>query len=192
MSNKIFDNNLVVIRKSKLPLKLNKPTYSGMCILELSKKIILEYTNSIMIVLKINMTTDQSYYSQTNSLIYEIKIEDVYKGFSCNKEKFDFSNYSHKSTYYDNARRLAIWKMKDETGDVAIEEFVGLKPNMYSFLADNSERWKTRDVDKNVIATASHNEYKDVLLNNKCIRDPINRILSKGHIIGTNEINRIS
>ena len=192
MSNKIFDHNLVVIRKSKLPLKLNKPTYSGMCILELSKKIILEYTNSIMIVLKINMTTDQSYYSQTNSLIYEIKIEDVYKGFSCNKEKFDFSNYSHKSTYYDNARRLAIWKMKDETGDVAIEEFVGLKPNMYSFLADNSERWKTRDVDKNVIATASHNEYKDVLLNNKCIRDPINRIQSKGHIIGTNEINRIS
>ena len=82
--------------------------------------------------------------------------------------------------------------MKDETGDVAIEEFVGLKPNMYSFLADNSERWKTRDVDKNVIATASHNEYKDVLLNNKCIRDPINRIQSKDHIIGTNEINRIS
>ena len=191
MSNKIFDNNLVVIRKSKLPLKLNKPAYSGMSILELSK-VILEYTNSIMIVLKINMTTDQSYYSQANSLIYQNKIEDVYTGFSSNKETFDFSNYSHKSKYYDNSSRLAIWKMKDETGDVAIEEFVGLKPNMYSFLADNSERWKARGVDKNVVATASHNEFKDVLLNNKCIRDPMNRIQSKGHIIGTNEINRIS
>ena len=29
--------------------------------------------------------------------------------------------------------------MKDETEGVAIEEFVGLKPKMYSFLVDNSE-----------------------------------------------------
>ena len=35
MSHKIFDNNLVAIRKSKLALKLNKPTYIGMSILEL-------------------------------------------------------------------------------------------------------------------------------------------------------------
>ena len=33
MSHKIFDNNLVAIGKSKL----NKPTYIGMCVLELSK-----------------------------------------------------------------------------------------------------------------------------------------------------------
>ena len=32
-----FDNNLVAIRKSKIALKLNKPAYTGMCILELSK-----------------------------------------------------------------------------------------------------------------------------------------------------------
>ena len=37
MSHKIFDNNLVAIRKSKLALKLNKPAYIGMCILQLSK-----------------------------------------------------------------------------------------------------------------------------------------------------------
>ena len=37
MSHKIFDSNLIAIRKSKLALKLNKPAYIGMCILELSK-----------------------------------------------------------------------------------------------------------------------------------------------------------
>ena len=37
MSHKIFDNNLVPIRKSEVALKLNKPAYIGMCILELSK-----------------------------------------------------------------------------------------------------------------------------------------------------------
>ena len=33
--------------------------------------------------------------------------------------------------------------MKDETGGVAIEEFVGLKPKMYSFLVDNSHHKKS-------------------------------------------------
>ena len=37
MSHKIFYNDLVEIQKSKVILTLNKPTYIGMCILELSK-----------------------------------------------------------------------------------------------------------------------------------------------------------
>ena len=37
MSYLKFDNNLVAIRKSKIALKLNKPAYIRMCILELSK-----------------------------------------------------------------------------------------------------------------------------------------------------------
>ena len=47
-------------------------------------------------------------------------------------------------------------------------------------------------MNKNVVATISHNEYKDVLLNNKCIRHSMNRIQSKDHRIGTYEINKIS
>ena len=58
MSHKIFDNNLVTIRKSKLALKLNKPAYIVICILELSKVF-------IMIVLKTNMTTTHNNYLQT-------------------------------------------------------------------------------------------------------------------------------
>ena len=65
--------------------------------------------------------------------------------------------------------------MKDEAGGVAIEEFVGLKPNMYLFLVDNSEHKKAKGVDKNVVAAITHNEYKDVLLNNKCIKDSMNK-----------------
>ena len=34
---KIFDNDLVAIRKSKATLKLNKPAYNGTCILDLSQ-----------------------------------------------------------------------------------------------------------------------------------------------------------
>ena len=71
--------------------------------------------------------------------------------------------------------------MKDETGGIAIEEFVGLKPKLYSFLVDN-----------NVVVTISNNEYKDVFLKNKCIIHSMNRIQSKDHRIGTCIINKVS
>ena len=97
--------------------------------------------------------------------MYEIKTEDVYKDFSKDKEMFDFSDYIAKSKYYDDSKKLVIDKMKDETAGVAIEEYVGLKTNMYSFLVDDrSEHKKAKDANKNVVATISHNEYKDVLM----------------------------
>ena len=126
------------------------------------------------------MTTNQVLFTDTDSLMYDIKTEDVNKDFSSNEDLFD-------------SNKLVIGKMKDETGGVAIEEFGGLKPKMYLFLlGDNSEHKKTKDVNKNVVATISHNEYKDHLLNNKRIRRSKNRNRSKDHRIGTYEINKIS
>ena len=59
---------------------------------------------------------------------------------------------------YDNLNKLVVGTMKDETTGVAIEEFVGLKPKMYSCLVyDNSDHKKAKSVNKNVVATRSHN-----------------------------------
>ena len=74
--------------------------------------------------------------------MYEFTTENVYEDFSSDKQMFGFSNYSTKSKYYDNSNKLNIGKMKDETGGVAIEEYVGLKPKMYSFLVDNIKKEK--------------------------------------------------
>ena len=103
--------------------------------------------------------------------MYEIKTEDVYEDLSYKKEMLDFSNYSTKSKYYDNSNDLVIEKMKHETAGIAIEEFSGLKPKMYLFLVDdNGEHKKAKGVNRNVVAIISHNKYKDVLLNYKCLR----------------------
>ena len=60
---------------------------------------------------------------------------------------FDFSNYSTKSKYYNYSNKLVNGKMKDKTAGVAIEEFVGLEPKMYSFLVeDNSKHKKAKGV----------------------------------------------
>ena len=77
--------------------------------------------NSIMITLKMNTVTTQDLFTDTDSLMYEIKTEDVYEDFSNNKEMFDSSNYSIKSKYYDNSNKLVIRKMKGEAAGVAIK-----------------------------------------------------------------------
>ena len=146
MLHKIFTNNLVAIRKSKVALKLSKPAHIGMCILEMAKVLVYkfhydyiknEYDNKSKLL-----------FTDIDSLVYEIKTEDAYEDFSSNKEMFDFSNYSTKSKCYDDSSKLIIGKMKDETEGVAIEEFVGLKSKIYSFLVDNSEHQKVRSMKK--------------------------------------------
>ena len=102
----------------------------------------------------------------------------------------DVSNYSTK--YYDISNKLIIGKMKDETGSVTIEEFVGLKPKMYSFLVNNTENKKAKFVNRNSDSATVLNEYKDELLNNKFIRHLMNRIQSTDHRTGTYEINKVS
>ena len=94
------------------------------------------------------------------------------------------------SKYYDS-NKLVVGKMKNETGSVAIKEFPGLKPKIYSFLVDNSsEDKKEKGVNKNFAEKITHNEQKHILLNNKCLKHSMNRIQSKDHRIGTYETNK--
>ena len=55
---------------------------------------------------------------------------------------------------------------------------INLKLN-HNLIIDNNEHKQAKGMNKNVVATISHNEYKDVLLNNKCIRHSMNRTQRK-------------
>ena len=163
----IFDNDLIAIGKKKVTLTLNKPAYIGMCVLELSKVLMYKFHDDYIENKYGN--NSRLLFRDTDSLMYEIKTEDVYTDFSSHKEMFDFSK--SKSKYYDNSNELVVAQMKDETAGVVIAEFVRLKPKIYSYLVDhNSEHKKTKGINKNVVATISHNENNNVLLNKKCLR----------------------
>ena len=98
-------------------------------------------------------------FTDNNTLMCEIKTEDVYENFSKDKEMFDFSNYSAESKYHDDSNKLVVGKIKDQTG--VVKELLGLKPKIHWFLTDDSSKHK---VLWNVVATISHEKYKDVLL----------------------------
>ena len=92
-----------------------------------------------MIRLRINKTTALNIIINihwlltytVSCMIYEIKTEDVYVDFSRRKEIFYFSNYTAKLKYYDDSNKLVVCKMKEETGGLAIKEFVRLKPKTF-------------------------------------------------------------
>ena len=71
-----------------------------MCILELSKVLMYEFHYDYIK----NKCDNKSklLFIDIDSLMYEIKTEDVYEDLSSDKEMFDFSNYSTQSKYYDD------------------------------------------------------------------------------------------
>ena len=77
MSQKIFDNDLVVIRENKVTLTLNKPTYIGMCILHLSKVLMYEFHYDY--IKNKYGNNSKLLFADTDSLMSEIQTEDVYK-----------------------------------------------------------------------------------------------------------------
>ena len=74
-----------------------------MCIFELSK--VLTYKFHFDYIKNIFDNKSKLLFTDTDSLMYEIKTKDVYEDFSSNKEMFDFSNYSPKSKYYDDSNK---------------------------------------------------------------------------------------
>ena len=78
-----------------MKLTLNKPAYIGMCILELSK--ILMYVFHCDYIKNKYGNNSRLLFTDTYSLMSEMKTEDVYEDFICDKEMFDFRNYSIKS-----------------------------------------------------------------------------------------------
>ena len=115
---------MVAIRKNKVTLTLNKPAYVWMCILDLSKVLMYEFHYDYIKNKYDN--NSKLLFTDADSLLYEIKIRDVYEDFSKDKEMFDFSSYSANSKYYDDSNKLVDGKIKDESGGVTIKEFVGL------------------------------------------------------------------
>ena len=123
------------------------------------------------------------------SILNRVKTEDVYEDFSEDKELLV---KVQNMIDYEDSNKLVVGKMKDEKTGVAIEEFVGFKPKMYSLLVDDSSHHKkAKGVNKSGLLTISHGEYEGVLLDNECLRHSMIRFQNNNHRIRIYEINKI-
>ena len=169
VSQKIFSKNFVVIHEIKPVLTLNKPIYVGFSMLDLSKLLMYElhYKHSK------SKFHAKLLFTDPDSLVYEIKTEDVYEDFYQDKHLFDFSDYPLHSKFFDPVNKKVIGKMKNELKGRNINEFIGLKSKIYSLISvDNEEVTKAKGVNKKI----RHKEFVDVLFNKKVIRHNMKRI----------------
>ena len=127
-------------------------------------------------------------FTDTDSLTYEIKSENIYEDFFKWKDVFDFSNYSKDSKFFYETNKKVIGKMTDEFGGIIVSEFVGLKSKMY--LIKNIDG-KEHNTAKGVRIELNLTNLRMFYLIKK-IRQKLKRIQSKKHKLGTYEIDKIS
>lgn len=77
VSSKIFNDNLVAVHKIKETLTLNRPAYVGMYILDFSKTLMCEFNYNY--IKKNYGDKSKLLFTDTDSLNYEIKTDDVYR-----------------------------------------------------------------------------------------------------------------
>ena len=93
ISQKIFDKHFVVIYRVKTVLTLNKPIYVGFSILEFSELLMYQFHYDY--VLK-TFNSIKFLFTDTDSLGYEIKNDNVYDQCFKDKHLFDFNGYPNK------------------------------------------------------------------------------------------------
>ncbi|XP_068707630.1 uncharacterized protein [Montipora foliosa] len=192
VSSKIFNENLVAVHKIKETLTLNRPVYVGMCILDLSKTLMYDFHYNYIKQKYDNKA--KLLFTDTDSLTYEIETNDVYQDFWDDKDRFDNSDYSQHSQYFDRTNKKVFGKFKDEAAGVPITEFVGLRSKMYSYMKDNDKDGKTvKGIKKNIIKkNITHENYKNVLFNNEQMYHTMKTIRSNKHQLGSYKLNKVS
>ena len=190
---KCFSENLLAFEMKKTKVKMNKPIYLCLSILEISKILMYEFWYDYM---KPKYGDNVKLcYMDTDSFIMNLKTEDFYKDITNDVEKrFDISIYETDRPLPTGKNKKVIGLMKDELGGKIITEFVALRPKTYSYLTDDCKedkkaKGKKKCVIKRVI---KFNDYKDCLLNHKVVLKSQQRFKSEKHDVYTENVNTIA
>ena len=191
----IFDKNLIAIHMKKTEVYFNKPVYVGQAILDLSKTLMFDFHYEY-IKNKYGKKA-QLLFTDTDSLMYEIKTKDFYKDiYDDVKNKFDTSDYpsDHPSGLTTGVNKKVIGMFKDEVAGKQITHFVGLRPKLYSFkIEDEKELKKCKGIKKNVIKKElDFDAYVNCLFTDKKEMRTMKIIKSEKHDIYSKEVNKVA
>ena len=136
-----ISEDLSIIEINKTKVKMNKPIYLGLSILDISKILMYEFCYDYMKPKYGNRV--KLCYMDTDSFVMNIKTNDFYKDIANDVEKrFDTSNYEVNRPLPTGKNKKVIGLMKDELGGKIITEFVTLRPKTYSYSADDGKEDK--------------------------------------------------
>ena len=175
----------------KIKVVMNKPVYLGQAILDLSRIIMYEFHYDYMIP-KYGKKLDLC-YMDTDSLIYNIETENFYKDIADDvPARFDTSGYLPNRPLPIGLNKKVIGLMKDELGGEIMEEFVTLRPEMYSYRTSEKESKKCKGIKKCVVRkTITFEDYKNCLFSGETSYRSQLMFRSSKHKIQTLEVNKV-
>ena len=189
----LISEDLSIIEMKKTKVKMNKPIYLDLSILEISKILMYEFWYDYM---KPKYDNDVKLcYMDTDSFIMNIKTNDFYEDIVNDAEnRFDTSNYEVNRPLPMGKNKKVIGLMKDELGGKIITEFITLRPKTYSYLTDDGKEDKKAKATKKCVIKKmiKFNDYKKCLLNDEVILKSQQRFISKKHDVYTVNINNIA
>ena len=191
----IFDRNLIAIHMKKTEVYFNKPVYVGQSILDLSKTLMFDFHYNY--IKNKYGKKSELLFTDTDSLMYEIKTKDFYKDISPDiLTKFDTSDYNpnHKSGIPTGINKKVIGMFKDEVAGKQITHFVGLRPKLYSYkVEDEKELKKCKGIKKNVIKKKlDFDDYVKCLFTGEKELRSMKIIKSENHDIYSKEVNKVA
>jgi len=174
---------------NKTEVFLNKPMYVGFSVLDISKTSIYKFHYDVMPTL-VNNGSYKLLYTDTDSLIYSIKTEDIYKRIKANLQFFDTSDFAENNPYgIPRVNKKVVGLMKDECSGEPMTEFVGLRSKMYSVRVNGEDRLKKcKGVKSSVVQrTIQFDDYKRCL-DNDSVESRVQRtIVPRAHRVYTIE-----
>jgi len=145
-----INDNLCGVTRKRASVFLDKPITVGFCILDISKVLMYDFHYNTIKRQYGNRAT--LLFTDTDSLCYEIKTEDIYEDMKKDKQLYDFSEYPENHQLYDVSNKKRAGKFKDEMSSKIITEFVGLRAKMYSFKTDDEHvSKKANGIKKSVV-----------------------------------------
>ena len=131
-TTKYFSEYLLPIEMKKTKVKMNKPVYLDMSILDISKTLMYKFWYDY--IKPQCKDKEKLCYIDADSFIIPIKTEDFYKDIANDIEKwFDASNYEEvdKRPLLIGKNEKMIGLFKDELGGKIMKEFAALRAKTY-------------------------------------------------------------
>lgn len=127
----VINDNVVAVSMNKLVVKMDRPLYVGMSILDISKILLYDFHYNKM-VSYYGRNQIGIIYMDTDSLIYWVKTNDLYEDIRtfAYQNEFDFSDYPPLHPNYSNANKKVLGKFKDEANGTVILEIIALMSKM--------------------------------------------------------------
>ena len=189
-SFKIFTEDLTAVHMAKQDILLNKPTYVGMSILDISKTFMYEFHYNHIKSTYGNRAA--LLMTDTDSLVYSIETDDLYDDMCHHLDLYDTSEYPSDHPAYSTLNKKMLGKMKDEMKGCPIKEFVGLRPKMYSVLeGDGSEKKTAKGINKSVTRKIRHEQYFQALFGEQRSIARMTCIRSYKHEVMTVNIKKV-